>query len=137
MACYANADFFKPPVARLHAPEISFNWGLAKPHPALAFHGYGVCMSARMRVEREAFTGTLLIPCRDSVRLYVDGELLIDSWGGNRQSLPGVPFAFSPDQPHDVLLEYWNDGDGRSVTLSCAAHDLGSLDRNDLRRFVP
>ncbi len=129
IACYADADFTMPPVGTLHTPELNFNWGLAKPHPSLAFHGYGVRMTVKLCPQGPSFKGKLVIPCRDSVRLYLDGQLLIDSWGERKQPLPSVPFVFTAGSSHELMLEYWNDGDGRNVSLAYSAHDENSMQR--------
>lgn len=135
LAYYLDSDFTKEPVGEDVFADVNFNWGLAKPHPALPFNGYGVRMTGVLAIDTDAagmqreFDGTLLLPFRDSVRLWVDGELLIDSWGANKQQLPTSPFHFAHGSRHEFVIEYLNDDAGWDVAFKFSPLSSGSMDR--------
>ncbi len=65
----------------------------------------------------ESFAGCIGISGQDSMRLYVDGELLIDNWGENRKSAVLEDFDFELGEEHDIRLEFKNDARGARVIL--------------------
>ena len=135
LSYYSDSDFTKAPVGEDVFAEVNFNWGLAKPHPALPFNGYGVRMTGALTMDADKaelareFDGTLLLPMRDSVRLWMDGELLIDSWGANKQPLPSAPFHFVHGERHEFVIEYLNDASGWNVAFKFSPLGSGSMDR--------
>lgn len=128
MSYFADNDFTKAPVGSSIATEVNFNWGLAKPHPALPFTGYGVRMSGTITPTR-TFHGILALPCQDSVRLFVDGALLIESWGEKKQHLPHADFHFITGRTYAFTLEYRCDVNGRNAVLSYCAHTEDSMEQ--------
>ncbi len=63
-------------------------------------------------IEQDAFIG---FTCKDSIKLWIDDELIIDAWGDKRgDSL--VPFKFEKKTYH-IKIEYRNDERGASVIL--------------------
>ena len=63
-------------------------------------------------IEGDAFIG---FKCQDSVKLWIDDELIIDAWGDKKgDSL--VPFKFEKKQ-YNIEIEYRNDERGVSVVL--------------------
>lgn len=125
---YETSDFTAEPVGSDRFQEIRFNWGLAKPHPSLNFHGYGVVMTGTLQPDA-SFNGMLLVPCQDSVRLYIDGRLLLDGWSDHRQDHAGVDFSFHAGESHAFRIEYTCDHSGRNVTFAYSNHDEHGIDR--------
>jgi len=121
-------DSFSDLVAEGTSNNVAFNWMLAKPHPALPFNGYGVEMEGVL-CPTEDVDGTILIPCADSIRLWVDDDLILDSWGKNRLQNPTTPFAFRKGEKHRFRMAYRNDGNGGFVSLSYAAYNQGTMDK--------
>lgn len=121
---FANDRFQGEPVGTDRANQINFNWILAKPHRDLNFTGYSVRMSGaftahpRDFVPEDAFDGRLIFTAQDSVRVYVDGRLLIDSFGEHKQRVPGCDFRFVDGERHAFVIEFVCDVSGNSLTLS-------------------
>ncbi len=135
LAYYADGSFMGKPVGQDTAGEVNFNWILAKPHRELRFLGYGVRMEGEFMVRPEAvgregsFAGQLIFTTEDSVRLYVDGKLVIDSFGDHKQPLPACEFFFEEGKRHSFTAEYVCDVNGNRVTLSLMPHGRDSIDR--------
>lgn len=125
---YNNAEFTGEPVGSDTFGQINFNWILAKPHKDLLFKGYSVRMAARLRVNTHDFTaqdrfeGRLVFTSRDSVRVKIDGKLVIDSFGENKQRLPQCPFTFVDGAEHLLEVEFVCDDSGNHLTLSLDSH---------------
>lgn len=126
---YNNPDFSGSPLGSDKMNAINFNWILAKPHRDLEFTGYSVRMSGVIKVNTHDFTqseeikGKLVFTTDDSVRVYIDGNCVIDSVGAGKQKLPQCAFTFHNGAEHTLLVEYVCDVNGNNVTLSMDFHD--------------
>ncbi len=126
---FNNKDFSGIPVGEDRAEWIKFNWILAKPHRDLEFNGYTVRMTAKLKVNTYDFTGTnhfrgkLVFTTGDSVRVFVDGNCLIDSWGDNKMKLPSCTFDFVNEEEHELQIEYYCDVNGHDLTFCVDHHE--------------
>ncbi len=126
---YNNSSFAGNPVGSDRMNSINFNWILAKPHRDLEFKGYSIRMSGTLRVNTKDFTeadeihGRLVFTTDDSVRVYIDDNCVIDSFGEGKQKLPQCEFTFMNGAEHKLLIEYLCDVNGNNVTLSMDFHD--------------
>lgn len=126
---YFNNDAFAGEPAGINvASMVKFNWILAKPHRDLNFKGYSVRMSAKMQVhtrdfsESDCFDGKLVFTTGDSVRIFVDGICVIDSFGKHKQAMPSCPFTFTNGQEHDIVIEYVCDVNGNDLKFCIDYH---------------
>lgn len=113
---YNGWDFEGEPVVTRVDPIVMFNWIYAKPHPDLDANRFSVVWTGKLK-GFESFAGCIGISSQDSMRLYVDGELLIDNWGENRKSAVLEDFDFELGEEHDIRLEFKNDARGARVIL--------------------
>lgn len=113
---YNGWDFEGEPVVTRVDPIVMFNWIYAKPHPDLDANHFSVVWTGKLK-GFESFAGCIGISSQDSMRLYVDGKLLIDNWGENRKSAVLEDFAFELGKEHDIRLEFKNDARGARVIL--------------------
>ncbi|MBE6895777.1 MAG: beta-glucosidase [Ruminococcaceae bacterium] len=63
-------------------------------------------------IEGDAFIG---FKCQDSVKLWIDDELIIDAWGDKKGDCL-VPFKFEKKK-YNIKIEYRNDERGASVMM--------------------
>lgn len=113
---YNGWDFEGEPVVTRVDPIVMFNWIYAKPHPDLDTNRFSVVWTGKLK-GFESFAGCIGISSQDSMRLYVDGKLLIDNWGENRKSAVLEDFDFELGEEHDIRLEFKNDARGARVIL--------------------
>lgn len=113
---YNGWDMEGDPVVTRNDPMIRFNWIYAKPHPDLDANCFSVVWTGKLR-GAESFSGCIGISSQDSMRLYVDGQLLIDGWGAGKDSGQQVDFTFERDREYDIRLEFCNDARGARVVL--------------------
>lgn len=126
---FEGPDFDGKKVGEDRQGWIKYNWILAKPHRNLPFRGYGVRMSARMRVNTADFSGSdrfrgkLVFKTGDSVRVYLDGRLVIDSWGDHKMRIPSVDFEFIDGKEYDLRIEFWCDVNGNDIRFAVGRSD--------------
>ena len=113
---YNGWDMEGDPVVTRNDPMIRFNWIYAKPHPDLDASCFSAVWTGKLK-GAESFSGCIGISSQDSMRLYVDGELLIDGWGPGKDSGQQVDFAFERGREYDIRLEFCNDARGARVVL--------------------
>ena len=102
------------PVLTRNDRRISFNWILSKPHPDIEHECFSVRWTGKMK-PTETFDGWIGFSTHDSMRLYIDGELIIDGWGERKDAGRTVPFSFVRGREHDIVIEFTNDQRGARV----------------------
>lgn len=95
---------------------IQFNWIYAKPHPDLDASRFSAVWTGKLKAP-ESFCGCIGLSSQDSMRLYVDGELVIDGWGQGKDSGQLVDFTFEIGREYDIRLEFCNDARGVRVVF--------------------
>lgn len=105
----------EPALIRTDA-RIDFNWTIFNPDGTLfpvsfGEQGFSVVWTGTME-SREGFQGLMGFGAEDSMRLYVDGELILDCWGENRFADRVVPFTLEPGRAYEVRIEFSNDQKG-------------------------
>ena len=128
LSFFPDGTFSGQPVGTDSASCVQFNWGLAKPHPALSFSDYGVRMEGTLAPD-EDFEGFLTLTGDDSMRLWVDGRLLIDAWGSGHPHPAKAPFSFRRGEAHVFRIDFLCDAGGRQVSLSYSRDGEGSMER--------
>lgn len=109
---YAGRDFAGSPVMTKNDPSIDFNWLMnGSPIPEEQF-----CVRWTGHLTpKETFDGMIGFRGQDSVRLYVDGELIVDAWGENDCAERLKAFRFEAGKRYSLVLEYMNDHKGARV----------------------
>src|SRR6185436_19422079 len=75
---FDNRDFTGPSITRID-PTINFNWANASPDAAIAADTFSARWTGRIQ-PRYTETYTFTTTSDDGVRLWVNGQLLIDQW---------------------------------------------------------
>lgn len=99
--------------------RVDFNWTIFNPDGTLfpetfGEQGFSVVWTGTL-VSPETFDGFIGFGGEDSMRLYVDGELVLDCWGENRFRDRLVPFVYEAGKRYAVRVEYSNDQQGAAV----------------------
>ncbi|MDG2538591.1 glycoside hydrolase family 3 C-terminal domain-containing protein [Dyella jiangningensis] len=128
---FRGNDFASTPVLTRVDPKIGFQWDHGTPTDdlimrgelpsdrALAIHEFSVRWSGQLlppmsgRYEVSA-------PASDGYRLYVDGHLVLDAWGGDPTAKrPNSAFVdLKAGKAYDVRLEYANNSQNHDVRLA-------------------
>lgn len=111
---YNGHDFSGEPVLMRVDQRISFNWIYAKPYAELDASAFGVIWSGFVFLPYD-LDGCIGFGGQDSVRVYIDGQLLIDRFHPEHKNRQVVPFCFKKNQKYSVRIEWINDARGARV----------------------
>lgn len=89
-------------------PTVDFDWGMAKPDPAIGADTFSVRWTGQVVADR-AETYTFITTSDDGVRLWVDGKPLIDDWTDHSKRDDTGQIALSAGR-HDIRMEFYDGG---------------------------
>ena len=120
---YRGLGLAGDPVLVQNDPSIDFNW-LMNGSP-IREEPFSVVWTGTL-TPWDTFEGMIGFRAQDSMRLYVDGELILDGWGENRDAGRVVPFRFEKGRQHALRIEYASDRRGARVLFGydTAAEDF-------------
>ena len=105
---YSNQSLSGSPVLTRYDAAIDFDWGNGSPDSAVPVDNFSVRWSRTLGFE--AGTYRFYASCDDGVRIYVDGQLVINAW--QNQKLPNTnsgDVTLGAGQ-HTVAVEYYEEG---------------------------
>jgi hypothetical protein len=109
---YDNKNLTSPKLARTD-PQINFSWGKGSPNRRIAPDTF----SARWTGQVEAPTSgtyTFYAYTSDGVRLWVDGELVIDEWSNQSAREWSGDISLQAGERYAIKMEYF-EGRGRAT----------------------
>ena len=98
-------------------PQINFNWGdPGGPDPAVGDDNFSVRWTGEVEA---AFTETYTFYPRtdDGVRLFVDGQLLVDNWVNRSATENRGTIDLIAGNTYSLVMEYYEDGSGAVAEL--------------------
>ena len=115
---YGNAWMVGTPLLVRNDGEVSFDWGDKGPAPGLPRDSFSACFTRSLDLEEGRYL--LRAVADDGVRVYVDGQLVIDGWSIGPEGeyvrqmwLKGL---------HHFRVEY-SENEGRAmVRFTCERH---------------
>lgn len=95
--------------------RIDFDWGHGRPHPRVPEDHFAVRWSADLLLSE----GTYRFAARtdDGTRVYLDGELIIDSWHP-RSVRTTEAYGHVPAGPHSLVVEYFEQAGHAGAELA-------------------
>ncbi|MBI4325651.1 MAG: hypothetical protein HY674_10355, partial [Chloroflexi bacterium] len=112
---YDNADFTALKVTRLDA-AVDFNWGSGSPDPAVAADSFSVRWTGLVE-PRFSETYTFYTVTDDGVRLWVNGQLLVNDWTDHPPAERSGTITLINGVQYDILMEFYENGGGASAQL--------------------
>ena len=97
-------------------PVVDFDWGSGSPDPAVPTNDFSIRWTGQVQAH-ESETYDFLTTTDDGVRLWVDGQLLIDQWIPQSPTTHTGSLAMTADTWVDVVLEYYEAGGGAVARL--------------------
>lgn len=99
---------------------INFNWIFSLPNPELDANCFSVAWTGSI-IMPHTMDGCIGLSTQDSMRLYVDDELLIDGWGKDKSADQALDFHFEAGRAYKIRIEFVNDGRGARVIFGYSA----------------
>lgn len=112
---FNNVDFTGTTVTRTD-PRIDFNWGLGSPDTNIAPYTYSARWTGQVKADHSE-NYTFYTRTDDGVRLWVNGQLLIDRWIDQAATEHAGTIALVAGQKYDIRMEYYQNGGGSSARL--------------------
>jgi hypothetical protein len=105
---YYRGTAFASHVLTRTDPQINFNWGDAAPDPAVGADSFSVRWTGEVEV---AFTETytFYINSDDGVRLWVDGQQLVDNWTDHTNTENSGNIDLVGGQVYSIQMEYYDN----------------------------
>ncbi|PYJ01652.1 MAG: hypothetical protein DME25_17715, partial [Verrucomicrobia bacterium] len=110
---YTNPNLTGLALTRID-PTVNFDWGFAAPAPSVPPDRFSVRWVGKLQT-RHAGRHLFHTLSDEGVRLWIDGQLLIDHWTGHSATEDTGAISLVPGQYYDILLEYF-DYVGPAVT---------------------
>lgn len=118
---YEGIDLTKLVSARVDK-EIDFDWGIDKPHPLLPADNFSVKWDGFIKIDKDG-EYWFITESDDGVKLWIDGELIIDNWTGH--PLDGNMVRINLMEGwHTIRLEYHDSFEGAVIKLFWEGEDL-------------
>jgi glucose/arabinose dehydrogenase len=105
-----NMDFTAFAFSRTD-PTIDFDWGTGSPDPRVGADTFSVRWSGFVK-PRFSQTYTFYTTTDDGVRLWVDGQLIIDRWIDQPPTTWTGTIALNADQLYDIRMDFYENGIG-------------------------
>jgi YVTN family beta-propeller protein len=113
---FTNATLTGSP-ALTRSEAVNYDWGTAAPAPGIAADGFSVRWSGRVGIGADG-NYTFQTTSDDGVRLWVNGNLVIDNWTTHGSTIDRSPaIALKAGFFYDVKLEYFEGQNGAVAKL--------------------
>jgi uncharacterized protein YraI len=122
---YGNNALSGLPTAILSETDIDFDWGDGSPFPSVPVDNF----SARWTTTTTLDAGTYRFTTRsdDGMRVFVNGQTLIDRWDGPIEEIVSNDIELTAGQ-HNIAVEYHEDVGNAYVTLDVSRVTLNTVD---------
>jgi hyaluronate lyase len=88
-------------------PTVNFDWGFAAPAPSFPADRFSVRWTGKLQA-RQAGVHLFHTVSDEAVRLWVNGQLLIDHWTAHSATEDTGAISLVPGQYYDIALEYFD-----------------------------
>jgi glucose/arabinose dehydrogenase len=113
---YDNKDLTGTTITRID-PTINFNWKKGSPDPAIGADTFSARWTGFVQPEfSEMYTFYTLT--NDGVRLWVDGQLIIDRWVNNPQGEGVGTIVLTGGVKYSITMEYYENKANAAARLS-------------------
>lgn len=106
----------KPVLERID-PQVSFDWSEKSPDKSIPTENYSVRWTGSVGPLPESGRYHISTKTDDGVRLFIDGQKVIDHWQGQPSTEFGVDLDLEKGSIHTVVMEYFQAGGGADASL--------------------
>ncbi|MFO8006366.1 MAG: PA14 domain-containing protein, partial [Candidatus Brocadiia bacterium] len=112
---YDNMDFTNLALTRVD-PTVNFDWGSGSPAPSMGADSFSVRWTGQVE-PLYSETYTFKTRSDDVLRLWVDGQSVIDNWTDHGPTYDTGTIALSAGTNYDIQLDYYENGGGAVIEL--------------------
>jgi hypothetical protein len=111
------STFTNPPTLTRLDPTVDFDWGDSSPDPAISGDHFTVRWTGAVQPQfNEAYT--FYTTTDDGVRLWVDGQLVVDEWVDQGATQGSGSIALASRQKYSLTMEYHDNSGDASAALA-------------------
>jgi hypothetical protein len=119
---YASRDLTGPVALTRLDSTVNFDWGTGTPSSAVPADNFSVRWTGQVDVPAAA-TYSFITTTDDGVRLWVDGQLIVDAWTDHSKRDDTGSVALTAGK-HAIKLEYYENGYDAIAQLSWSSPNL-------------
>ncbi len=112
---FNNSDLTGTSITRID-PSINFNWGTGSPDPAIGADTFSARWTGQIMAQHSE-TYTFYTTTDDGVRLWINGQLLIDKWVDQSSTTWSASLPLIAGQRYNVTMEYYENAGDASAML--------------------
>jgi hypothetical protein len=109
--------FATPPTLLRTDATVNFDWGTGSPDPSISVDHFTVLWTGAVQPQFEE-TYTFYTRVDDGVRLWVNGQLVVDEWIDQAPTEWNGSLALHAGQKYPITMEYYENGGGAVAQLS-------------------
>jgi len=113
-AYFDNPNLSGNPVLARIDKKVGFDWGAGKPDASVPKDNFSVRWTGKIGPIAETGEYSLSVRADDGVRLWIDGNLVIDAWKPQDNVTNSAKIRFEQGKTYNVRLEY-NDIGGNAI----------------------
>ena len=95
---------------------VNFNWGSGSPDPAIPVDHFSIRWTGQVKAQYSE-TYTFYTQTDDGVRLWINGQLLVDKWIDQGTTEWSGTIALTAGQQYNVKMEYYENAGGAVAIL--------------------
>jgi hypothetical protein len=112
---YDNPDFTDRKLARVD-PVLDFNWGTGAPATGVGADTFSIRWQGQIQPQySEQYT--IYTVSDDGVRVWVDGQLVIDNWTDHGAREDKGTITLQAGQKYDIRMDYYENGGNTRLAL--------------------
>src|SRR5436189_4037209 len=112
---YNNVDFTAFVLQRTDA-TVNFDWGTGSPNAGIGTDTFSVRWSGYV-APRYSQTYTFYTTSDDGVRLWVNGQLVVDSWIDQSPTTHSGTMGLTADTLYEIQMDYYENSSGAVAKL--------------------
>ena len=114
---YPTIDLTGNPVATRTDPKVDYNWGFGVPDVPIGARPFSVEWTGWV-MPQYSESYTFYLRAGDGMRLWVNGQKVIDQWNDQQPTEASGAVALTAGQLYQIKLDYYAHADSAEVTLS-------------------
>ena len=105
---FDNSDLKGDPVLKRIDPDVNFDWGKGSPSPQIPVDNWGARWTGKLGPIPDDGQGDHVLSTitDDGVRIWIDGEKLVDDWKGHDSVTNEAKTLLKPGKTYDIKIEY-------------------------------
>src|SRR5205814_622612 len=114
-----SSPFIGAPTLTRTDATVNFNFGAGSPNASIGVDLFTARWSGQVQA-LDTDTYTFITTCDDGVRLWVNGQSVVDHWLLQGATDRSGTIALTANTKYDILMEYFENGVSASAQLSWA-----------------